>query len=172
MTNLHSILKSRDITLPTKVKIVKGMVFSSHVWILELDHKEDRALKNWCFWTVMLEKMLESSLDCKEIKSVNPKGSQPWIGRTHAEWSLSSNTLATWCEEPTFWKRLWCWERSKANGERGSRGWDSDIASQTQRTWIWATSRKQWRIEEPGVVQSTGSQRAGHDSGTEQQKKS
>ena len=91
--------------------------------------------------------MLESSLDCKEIKSVNPKGNQPWIGRTHAEWSLSSNAWATWCEEPTFWKRPWCWERSKANRERGSRGWDSYIASQTQRTWIWATSRKQWRIE-------------------------
>ena len=87
MTNLHSILKSRDITLPTKVKIVKGMVFSSHVWILELDHKEDRALKNWCFLTVVLEKILDNPLDSKEIKTVNPNGNKSWIfiGRTDAE---------------------------------------------------------------------------------------
>ena len=69
MTNLDSILKSRDITLPTKAHIVKAMVFSnSHVWMWELYHKESWASKNWCFWTVMLEKTLESPLDCKEIK--------------------------------------------------------------------------------------------------------
>ena len=77
MTNLNSILKSRDITLPTKVHLVKAMVFSSsHVWMWELDHKESLAPKNWCFWTVVLEKTLENPLDCKEIKSVNPKGNQ------------------------------------------------------------------------------------------------
>ena len=68
MTNLDSILKSRDITLSTKVCLVKAMVFSSgHVWMWELDYKESWALKNWCFWTVVLEKTLESPLDCKEI---------------------------------------------------------------------------------------------------------
>ena len=88
MTNLDSILKSKDITLPTKVHIVKAMVFSSsHVWMWELDHYETWALKNWCFWPVVLEKTLESPLDCKEIIPVNPKGNQPWIfiGRTGAE---------------------------------------------------------------------------------------
>jgi len=88
MTNLDSILKSRDITLPTKVCIVKAMVFSSnYVWMWELDHKESWASKNWCFWTVMLEKILESPLDCKEIKPVHCKGIQSWIfiGRTDAE---------------------------------------------------------------------------------------
>ena len=87
MTNLHSILKSRDITLPTNVKIVKGMVFSSHVWIWELDYKEDWALKNWCFLTVVLEKILDNSLDSKEIKTINPNGNKSWIfiGRTDAE---------------------------------------------------------------------------------------
>ena len=88
MTNLDSILKSRDITLPTKVHLVKAMVFSSgHVWMWELDYKESLALKNWCFWTVVLEKILESPLDCKEIESVHPKGDQPWvfIGRTDVE---------------------------------------------------------------------------------------
>ena len=73
MTNLDTMLKSRDITLLTKDHIVKAMVFSSnHVWMWELDHKEGWAPKNWCFWIVVLKKILDSSLDCKEIKSVNP----------------------------------------------------------------------------------------------------
>ena len=80
MTNLDSIFKSRDITLPTKVHLVKAMVFSrSHVCTWELDCEESWALKNWCFWTVVLEKMLEIPLDCKEIQPVNPKGNQSWI---------------------------------------------------------------------------------------------
>ena len=85
---LRQHIKSRDITLPRKVRQVKAMVFAgSHVWMWELDYKESRAPKNWCFWTVMLEKTLESPLDCKEIKPVNPKGNQSWIfiGRTDAE---------------------------------------------------------------------------------------
>ena len=88
MTNLDSILKSRDITLPTKVHIVKAVFFSSsHVWIWELYHKEGWAPKNCCFWTAVLEKTLESPLDCKKIKPVNPKGNHSWIfiGRTDAE---------------------------------------------------------------------------------------
>ena len=84
---LDSILKSRDITLPTKVCQVKAMVYSSsHVWIWELGYIERWALKNWCFWTVVMEKTLESPLDCKEIQPVNPKGNQSWIFiRTDAE---------------------------------------------------------------------------------------
>ena len=75
MTNLDNILKSRDITLPTKVHLVKAMFFfSSHVWMWELDYKESWVPKNWCFWTVVLEKTLESPLDFKEIKPVSPKG--------------------------------------------------------------------------------------------------
>ena len=88
MTNPNSVLESKDITLLTKVHIVKAMVFSSSLArVSELDHKEGRAPKNWCFQTVVLEKTLEIPLDCKEIKPVNPKGNQPWIlfGRTDAE---------------------------------------------------------------------------------------
>ena len=78
MTNLDSILKSRDITLPTKVHLVKAMVFSSsHVWMWVLDYKESWAPKNWCFWIVVLEKTLESPLDCKEIQPVHPKEISP-----------------------------------------------------------------------------------------------
>ena len=87
LTNLDSILKSRDITLPTKAHLVKAMVFPVVMYGCELDYKESWALKNWCFWTVVLEKTLESPLDCKEIQPVHPKGDQSWvfIGRTDAE---------------------------------------------------------------------------------------
>ena len=86
MTNFNSVLKSRDITLLTKVHIVKAMVFPV-VMYGELDHKEAWAPKNWCFRIVVLEKTLESLLDCKEIQPVNPKGNQSWIfiGRADAE---------------------------------------------------------------------------------------
>ena len=85
MTNLDSILRSRDITLPTKVCIVKTMVFSSsQVRMWELDHKEGLVPKHWCCQIAVLEKTFESPLDCREIKPVNSKGNQPWIfiGRT------------------------------------------------------------------------------------------
>ena len=95
MTNLDSILKSRDITLSTKVRLVKAMVFPVVMYGLwELDYKESWVLKNRCFWTVVLEKILESPLNCKDIEPVNPKGNQSWIfiGRTDAE-----------AETPIFW---------------------------------------------------------------------
>ena len=89
MTNLHSILKSRDIILPTKVHLVKAMAFPVVVYGCEswTIKKVECLPKNWCFWTVVLEKTLESPLDCKEIKPINPKGNQSWIfiGRTNAE---------------------------------------------------------------------------------------
>ena len=89
MTNPDSIWKSRDITLLTKIHIYSQSYgfSSSQVWMWEMDHKEDWAPKNWCFWIVVLEKTLESPLDCKEIKPANPKGNQPWIfvGRTDSE---------------------------------------------------------------------------------------
>ena len=95
MTNLDSTLKSRDITLPTNVHIVKAMLFPiSHVWMWKLDCEESWVPKNWCFWTVVLEETLESLLDCKEIKPVNPKGNHSWIfiGRTNVE-----------AEDPILW---------------------------------------------------------------------
>ena len=97
---------------------------SSHVWMSELDHKEGWALKNWCFWTVVLEKTHESPLDSKEIKPVTPKGNQLNIHWKDWYWSRSSNILASWCEEPTHWKTHWCWEILKAGGEGDDRGWN------------------------------------------------
>ena len=92
---------------------------SSHIWMWELDHKESWAQKSWYFQSVVLEKTLESPLDCKEIQPVHPNGNQSWvfIRRTDVEAEGSSNTLATWCEELTYWKRPWCWEILKAGGE-------------------------------------------------------
>ena len=170
MTNLDSILKSRDITLPTKVHLVKAMVFPvvMYVWMWELHYNESWVPKNWCFWTVVLEKTLESPLDCKEIQPVHPKGNQSWIfiGRTD-DWSWNFNPLATWREELSHWKRPWCWERLKVGEEGDDRRWDGWMSSLTWWTWVWAISGSWWWTGRPGVLQPMGSQRVRHDRVTE-----
>ena len=135
-----------------------------------LDHKEGCVPKNWCLWIVVLEKTLERPLDSKEIKPVNPKGNQSWIfiGRTDAK-AETPILWPTWCEELTHWKRPWYWERLRAGREGGNREWDGWTASPTQCSWVWAGSRRQRRTGKPGMKQSMGSQRAGHDLATEQQ---
>ena len=117
--------------------------FSSyHVRMWDVGYKEAWAPKNWCFWTVMLEKILESPLGSKEIKQVNPKGNQPWIssGRTDAE-----------AEAPILWPpgaKSWLIAKDPDAGrdcrqeEKGETGWDGWMASSTQWTWIWANSRR------------------------------
>ena len=81
-------------------------------------------------------------------------------------WSWSSNTLATWCKELTYWKRSWCWERLKV-GEGNDRRWDGWMAAWTQWTWVWVNSGSWWWTGSPGVLKSMGSQRVGHDWATE-----
>ena len=133
MANLDSILKSRDITLPTKAHLVKATVFpvvmcGCESWtVKKAECRRINAFELWC-----LEKTPKSPLDSKEIQPVHPKGNQSWIFHWK-DWCLSwsSNTLAIWCEELTHWKRPWCWERLKAGGEKDSRGWDSWMASLT-----------------------------------------
>ena len=166
MTVLESILKIRDITLLTKVHLVKAMVFPVVIWMWELDYRESWVPKNWCFWTEMLEKTLESPLDCQEIKSVIPKGNQSFTGRTDAE-AEAHNTLVTWWEELTHWKRPWCWERLKAGAEGDERGWDGWMASLTRWTWVWVNSGSWWWTGGPGVPQSMGLQRVRHNWATE-----
>ena len=165
MINLDSILKSRDITLPTKVCLVKGYGFSSgHVWMWELDCEESWAPKNWCFRTVVLEKTLESPLDRKEIQPVIPEGNQSEYSLEGLIWSWNFNTLATWCEEPVHWKRPWCWERLKAGGEGVDRDWYGWMASlATQWTWVWACSESWWWTGKPGVLHFMGFQSVEHD---------
>jgi len=157
MTNVDSILKSKDIILPTKVRLVKAMVFSSsHEWMWELDYKS-WAPKDWCFSTVVLEKTLESPLDYK-IQPVHPKD-QSWvfIGRTDVE----AETPILWPPDMKSWLigvRPWCWERLRAGGKGDDRGWDGWMASPTQWTWIRVGSRNWWWTGRPGVLQFMGSE--------------
>ena len=134
----------------------------------ELDHKEGRVPENWCFWTVVLEKPLGSPWESKEIKWVNPKENQPWIlfGRTDAEAEAS---ILCPPEEPTHWKRHWCWERLKPREDGDNRGWDGWMASPIRWTWTWASFGRRWGTGNPGMLQSMGSQRVRHDLVTEQQ---
>ena len=111
----------------------------SHVWMWELNQTEGRVPKDWCFWTVVLEKTLESPLKSKEIKLSILKESNP-------EYSLEGDAEAEapilWLPDAKSWltEKSWWWERLKAKGERDSRRWDGWMASLIQRTWVWANS--------------------------------
>ena len=133
----------------------------------ELDCEEGWVLKNWCFWTLVLEKTLECALVCKEIQPVYSKGDQPWdfFGRNDAK----AETPVVWPPhvELTYWKRLWCWEELGAGGEGDDRGWDGWMASLTRWTWVWVNSERWWWTGRPGVLRFSGSQRVGHDWATE-----
>ena len=120
MINLDSLLKSRDITLPTKVHLVKGMVFPVVVYGCELDYKESWAPNNWCFWAVVLEKTFESPLDSKDIQLVHPRGNQSWIfiPRTDAE----TETLILWPPDVKNWLTGKTLMLGKIEGNR-RRGW-------------------------------------------------
>ena len=168
MTNLDSILKSRGITLSTNVHLDKAIVFSSsHVWMWELDYKENWASKNWCFWTVVLEKTLESPLDCNEIQPVHPKGNQSWIfiGRTDAE----AETPILWPPDVMNWL-IWKdpdagkdWRREeKGPTEDEMVGWHHWLNGH-----VWAISWSWWWTGKPGMLQSMRLQRVGHDWVTE-----
>ena len=125
---------------------------SSHVWMWELDHKESWTSKNWCIWTVVLEKTLDGLLDCKEIQTVNPKGNQSWIfiGRPDAK----SETLILWPPDAKNWLIL---EKTlmlgKTEGrERDDRQWDGWMASLTQWTWVWVSSGSWWWTGKPSIL--------------------
>ena len=158
MTNLDSIVNSRDITLSTNVNLIKAMVFSSsHVWLLESDYKESWEQKNLWFWTVGLERTLrvhwtKTRWNQSILKQINPECSLEGLML-----KLKLQYLGTWYEELTPWKRPWCWERLKAE-EGGDRGWDGWMASPTQWTLAWANSGRPWRTGKPDVLQPMGSQ--------------
>ena len=139
MTNLDSILKSRDITLPTKVHLVKAMVFpvvtyECDIWNIEkAEHQRIDAFELRC-WRRLLRVPWSAR---RSHQSILKKST---LNICWKDWNWSSNNLATWYEEQTHWKRPWCWERLRAGGEGGVRGWDDWIALLTQWIWIWANS--------------------------------
>ena len=169
MTNLDSVLKSKDSTLPTKWYSQNYGLSSSHVQLWELDHKEGEcwrtdAFKPWCWrgllwvpWTV--RRSNQSILKERKLKYSLEGLMLSW----------SSNTMATWGEEPTQWKRPWCCESLRA-GEEDDRGWDGCMVSLMQWTWTWANYGRWWGTGKPGMLQSMGSQSVGHDLATEQQR--
>ena len=167
--NLDTILKSKDITLPTKVGLVKPMVFpvvtyGCESWAIKKDEQRRiDAFELWCWrrplrvpWTA------RRSYQCILNRSDLNIHCKDWC------WSWNSNTLSTWCKELTHWKRPWCWERLKAGGEGDDRVWDGWMASPTQWTWVWVNSGSWWWTGRPGVLWSMGSQRLRHDWVTEQ----
>jgi len=146
----------------------QGYGFSSgHVWMWELDCEESWARKNWCLWTVVLEKTLESPLNCKEIQPVHSEGDQPWdfFGGNDAE----AETPVLWPLHAKSWLlgKDWCWEGLGARGEGDDRGWDGWMVSLTWWMWVSVNSRSWWWTGRPGVLWFMGSQRVGHDWATD-----
>ena len=167
MTNLGSILNSRDITLPTKVHLVKVMVFPVAMCVWELDYKESWALKNRCFWTVVLGRLLRVPWTARRSSQSVLKEISPEYSLEGLMLKLKLQYLTTWCKELTHLKTLWCWGRLKAGGEGDDRGWDGWMASLTQWTWVYINFGCCWWTERPGVLQSMGSQKVGPDWETE-----
>ena len=150
------------------VHLVKDTIFSSsHVQIWYLDYKESWAPKNWCFWTVVLEKTLESPLNCKEIQPVHPKENQSWVffGRT----DIKAETPILWPPHAKSWLigKDWCWEGLGAGGEGDDRGWDGWMASLTRWTWVFINSGSWWWTGTPRMLRFMGSQRVTHNWVTE-----
>ena len=159
MANLDNIFKSRDITL-TKVHLIFS---SSHVWMWELDYKESWVPKNWCFWTMVLEKTLEHPLYCKEIKPVCAKGIQSWIfiGRPDAEAEtpvLWPPDVKNWLtgKDPDAWK-AWRQEEKRTTADE-MFGWHHWLNGH-----VWAGSGSWWWTGRPGMWQTIGLQRVKHD---------
>ena len=166
MTNLDSILKSRDITLSTKVHLVKAMVFpivmyGCESWtIRKAEHWRSDAFELWC-WRLLRIPWTARSSNQSILEEVSPEYSLEGLMLKR-----NSNALATWWEL-THWKRPWCWERLKAGGERDDRGWDGWMASPTWWTWVWVSSGSWWWTGKPGMLQSMESQRVGHNWATD-----
>ena len=162
MTNLDSILKSRDITLPTKVHLVKAMIFpvvmyECESWTVKKAECRKIDALELCWRRLLSVPWTAKRSNQSILKEISPGCSLEGLI------SWSSSTLATSCEELTYWKRPWCWEGLGAGGERDNRRWDDWMASPTWWTWVWVNSGSWWWTGRPGVLRFMGSQTVGHD---------
>ena len=168
ITNLGSILKNRDITLPTQVHLVKAMFFSVVMYACEswtikkAEHWRIDAFELWCWRRLLRVPWTARRSNQSILKEISPGCSLEGLML-----KLKSNTLATLCEELTHLKRPCCWERLKVGRERDDSGWDGWTASPTQWTWIWVSSGSWWWTGRPGALQSMGLQRIRHNWVTE-----
>ena len=147
----------RDITFPTKVHLVKAMVFpvvmyGCESWtIKKAEHQRTDAFELCCWRRLLRVPWTARRSNQSILREISPEYSlEDWC------WSWNSNILAIWCEELTHWKRPWCWERLRAGGEGNDRGWDGWIASLTRWTWVWVNSGGWWWTGRPGMLQSIG----------------
>ena len=157
MTNLDSIFKSKYITLPTKVHLIKAMVFpvvmyGSESWtVKKAECRRMDALELWCWRRLLRVPWTARRSNQSILKGISPGGLwKDWC------WSWNSNTFVSSCEVLTHWKRLWCWDGLRA-GEGDDRGWDGWIVLPTQWTWIWVNSGSWWWTGRPGMLQFMGS---------------
>ena len=170
VTNLDSVLKSKDITLLTNVHIVKAGIFPVVMYRCESWTKKKAesqridAFKLWHWRRLLRVPWTAWRSNQSFLKEINPEYSLEGLIL-----KLKFQYLGQLMWTVTYWKRPWYWERLKAEGEEGHRGWDGWMASLIQWTWTWANFGRWWRTGKPCMLQSTGSKRAGHDWGTEQQ---
>ena len=167
MTNLDSLLKSRGITLPTNVCLVKAMVFpvvmyGCESWIIKkAEHQRIDAFELW-YWRKLLRVRWTTGRSNQSIlKEIGPEYSLEGLML-----KLKLQYFGHLMKGLTRWKRPCCWERLKAGGEGDNRGWDGWMISLTW-TWVWASFGYWWWTRKPGVLQSIGSQRVRHDWATE-----
>ena len=153
-----------------KVPSSQSYGFSSgQLQMWELDHKEGWAPKNWCFWTVVLERTLESPLDCKEIQPVHPEGNQSWNSLEGLILKLKLQYFGHLMQRTDLLEETLMLGKIKGRGDGDDRGRDGWMTSPAQWTWVWVSSGSWWWTGRPGVLQSTGSQRVCHYWATEQQ---
>ena len=170
MTNLDSILKRRDITLSTKVHLVKAMVFPVVMYgyeswtIKKVEHRRIDVFEVWCW-----RRLLRVHWTARRFNQSLLMEISPWCSLEGLMLKLKLQYFGTWYEELTHWENTGCWERLKVGGEQDDRGWDGWMASLTQWTWVWANSRRWWGTGKPGVLQSMELQSIGQDWVTEQQ---
>ena len=171
MTNLDSILRSRDITSPIKVCLVKAMVFpvvmyGCESWtIKKAEHQIIDAFELWCWRRLLRVPWTARRSNQSILKEISPECSLEGLIL-----KLKLQYFGLWCKDLSHLKSPWCWKRVKAEGEGDDRGWDGWMASLTQWTWVWVNSWEficRWWTEKPGVLRFMESQRVRHDWATE-----